>query len=180
MKLFRNGDELSSTIRKQTYYDILGIPTGAGIDHIKASYRLLATKTVFTEAAYRALTDPEKRREYDAWMLGGFIPEAEQRDADGPTKVEQDWGKRGRERCSCGKVLQLDDEWHCRECWGKLEYYVVFDMFGGHIVHDSQMPIVTEPDGQTYWQVPYGTLYGPFPKEEAEVVLKGKNELRKK
>ena len=60
MKLFRNGDELSSTIRKQTYYDILGIPTGAGIDHIKASYRLLATKTVFTEAAYRALKYPEE------------------------------------------------------------------------------------------------------------------------
>jgi len=180
MKRFRNGDELSSTIRKQTYYDILGIPTGAGIDHIKASYRLLATKTVFTEAAYRALTDPEKRRQYDAWMLGGFKPEAEQRDAGGHTKVEQDWGKRGRERCSCGKVLQPDDEWHCQECWGKLEYYVVFDMFGGYVVHDSQMPIVTEPDGQTYQRAPYGTLYGPFPKEEAEVILKEKSELRKK
>lgn len=180
MKRYRKGDELPRGIRKQSYYDILGVPTGAGIDHIRASYRLLATKTAFTEVAYRTLTDPEKRRQYDEWMLGGFRPEVEARDADGRAQVEQDWGKRGRERCSCGKVLQPDDEWHCQECWGQLEYYVVFDMFGGHVVHDSQMPIVTEPGGQTYQRVPYGTLYGPFPKEEAEVVLKEKNELRKK
>lgn len=180
MKRFRKDWESSSTIRKQTYYEILCIPAGASIDHIKASYRLLTKKTPFTEAAYRALTDPEKRREYDAWMLGGFKPEAEHRAEDGYTNVEQNWGKRGRERCSCGKVLQPDEEWYCQECWGKLEYYVAFDMFGGYILHDSQMPVVTEPDGQTYQQVPYGALFGPFPKEEAEAVLKKKDELRKK
>jgi hypothetical protein len=63
----------------------------------------------------------------------------------------QDWGVRGRERCSCGKVLKQNEEWHCHECGGKLDYYVVFDMFGGYIVHDNQMPAVTE-DGQIYWR----------------------------
>lgn len=163
---------------RRTYYDILGVPIGAGIDHIKDSYRLLTLKTVITDVAYRTLTDPLKRREYSAWLLEDSRSETHEQIQR--TQESQDWGSRGRERCSCGKILKIDDEWHCQECWGKLEYYVVFDMFGGYILHDSQMPVVTEADGQTYWQVPYGSLLGPFPKEEAEAVLKEKNEMREK
>ena len=168
----------SRRTRRRTYYDILGVPMGAGIDHVKDSYRLLARKTVVTDAAYRTLTDPEKRREYSAWLVQESKSEADPQIER--TQEGEDWGSRGRERCSCGKILKVDDEWHCQECWGRLEYYVVFDMFGGHIIHDSQMPVVTEPDGQTSWQVPYGTLFGPFPKEEAEAVLKEKNKMRGK
>jgi hypothetical protein len=40
------------------------------------------------------------------------------------------------------------------------------------------MPVVTEAEGQTYWQVPYGSVFGPYPKEEAEAVLKEKNDMR--
>ncbi len=173
-------DVLSRNTRRKTYYEILGVPSGASIDHIQSSYRLLTTKTPITEVAYRTLTDQKIRSEYDAWMLSGFKHGAQPPDAADQAKKETRWGKRGRERCSCGRILQPDDEWHCRECWGKLDYYIVFDMFGGYIVHDSQMPLVTDPDGQTYWQAPYGTLLGPFPKEEAEIVLRAKNELRKK
>jgi len=35
----------------QTLYDILGIPCGVGVDHIKDSYRLLAKKTLLTDGA---------------------------------------------------------------------------------------------------------------------------------
>jgi hypothetical protein len=156
--------ELSKRNRGQTYYDILGVPTGVGIEHIKDSYRLLTRRTVITDVAYRTLTDPEKRLEYDAWLVGGPKPEAQPQTER--AQEERDWGTRGRERCSCGKILNVDDEWHCQECWGRLEYYVVFDMFGGYIVHDSQMPVVAEPDGQTYQQAPYGSLFGPFPKKK--------------
>jgi hypothetical protein len=169
------GGSSRRTLRR-TYYDILGVPMGASIDHIKDSYRLLTRKTLMTDIAYRTLTDPEKRREYSAWLA------AESTSETGPqverAQEEQDWGRRGRERCSCGKVLEADDEWHWQECWGKLEYYVVFDMFGGHIIHDNQMPVVTEAESQTYWQVQYGSVFGPYPKEEAEAVLKEKNDMR--
>ena len=168
----------SRRMRTQTYYDILGVPMGAGIDHIKDSYRLLTRKTLITNAAYRTLTDPEKRLEYDAQIVEGAKSEAQPQIER--TQEEQDWGSRGRERCSCGKVLKIDDDWYCQECAGKLEHFVVFDMFGGYIVHDSQMPLVTEPGGQDYWQAPYGSLFGPFTREEAEAFLKERNEKRKK
>jgi hypothetical protein len=172
------GKGLSTERRKHTYYEILGVPVGASLDHIKDSYRLFTKKTPLTDVAYTTLTNPDKRREYDSWILHQSPSQAQSEVVR--TAEEQDWGKRGRERCSCGKILKLDDEWHCPECWGKLEYYIVFDMFGGYIVHESEMAIVTEPDGETYQQVPYGSLFGPFPKEEAEAVLKEKNKMRKK
>src|ERR1022692_230435 len=99
-----------------TYYDILGVPVGASIDHIRDSYRLLSRKTLMTDVAYRMLTDPLKRREYSVWLL-------EESKVEAHTQVEQsqegqDRGSRGRERCFCGKSLEIDDELYCRECWG--------------------------------------------------------------
>jgi DnaJ-class molecular chaperone len=44
----------------QTLYDILGIPCGVGVDHIKDSYRLLTKKTPLTDGAYAVLSDPVK------------------------------------------------------------------------------------------------------------------------
>jgi hypothetical protein len=161
---------------RRTYYNILGIPMGASIDHIKDSYRLLTRKTLITDVAYRTLTTPEKRREYDAWMVESkseIQPPIEGAD-------EKDWGSRGRERCSCGTLLNIQDDWYCPKCAVTLEFFVVFDMFGGYVIHDSEMPVVTEPDGQTFWQVPFGSLYGPFSKEEAQQVLEEKNKMRKK
>jgi hypothetical protein len=77
--------------------------------------------------------------------------------------------------------LKPEDDWYCQKCVGALEYFVVFDIFGGHIIHDSQIPLITEPEGQTYWQVPYdGPLFGPFTKEEAETVLEEKNHRMRK
>ena len=86
---------------RRTYYDILGVPMGASIDHIKASYRLLTRKTLITDVAYQSLTAPENRREYNAWLV---------KESPGD---EDKWGKRGRERCSCGAILQPGDEWNC-------------------------------------------------------------------
>ena len=40
----------------RTYYEILGVPVGASINHIKDSYRLLTKKTVITDAAYETHT----------------------------------------------------------------------------------------------------------------------------
>lgn len=54
----------------RTYYDILGVPVGASISHIRDSYRLLTKKTLITDAAYETLTDPAKRREYNAQLAG--------------------------------------------------------------------------------------------------------------
>ncbi len=166
--------ESSNRTRAKTYYDILGVPTGAGINHIRDSYRLLTRKTLITDFAYQTLTDLEKRREYDGW-LAKSLPQPQEE-----SQAEQDWGVRGREKCSCGKILNLDDDWYCPECCRKLDYYVVFDMFGGYIIHDDQMPVVTDPDGNPYVQAPFGSLYGPFTKEEAEEVLEEKNKLRGK
>src|ERR1700730_151225 len=62
--------------RRQTYYDILGIPTGASINHLKDSYRLLTKKNPITDAAYEILTDSQKRREYNAQLICEFQPTA--------------------------------------------------------------------------------------------------------
>jgi len=56
---------MAKEVRGPTYYEILGVPRGASIDHIKDSYRLLTMKTSATDAAYQALTDPTTRRDYD-------------------------------------------------------------------------------------------------------------------
>ena len=48
-----------------SHYEVLGVATGASIDHVKDSYRLLTKKSPATDAAYRVLTNPELRRDYD-------------------------------------------------------------------------------------------------------------------
>jgi hypothetical protein len=47
---------------------------GASIDHIRDSYRLLTRKTFITDIAYRILTDPKERRQYNAELLEGSQP----------------------------------------------------------------------------------------------------------
>jgi curved DNA-binding protein CbpA len=157
-----------------TYYDVLGVPVGASIDHIKDSYRFRAKKSPMTDVAYQTLTDPKKRRKYDDWIEDRS--DAQMQPQIEPTQGEQAWGRRGRERCSCGKVLEIDDEWLCQECWGRLEYLVVFDMFGGRIIHETELLIGGESDDEA--DSPYATCFGPFTKEEAEVFLKEKNQAR--
>ena len=69
----------------------------------------------------------------------------------------------------------MDDEWLCQECWGRLEYLVVFDMFGGRIIHETELLIGNESDDE---RTPVCDLLGPFTKEEAEAFLKEKNDTR--
>lgn len=164
------GEKPSSWIKARTYYDILGVPVGAGISHIKDSYRLLTRKTLLTDVAYQTLIDAEARHEYDT-QLARAQPQIQE-------EIEPDWGTRGREKCSCGRILSPNGDWYCPECCGKIYYWVVFDMFGGYVIHDDQMPIVTDPDGIAYWKTPFGSLFGPYTKEEAEEVLQEKNRLR--
>ncbi len=54
----------------QTLYDILGIPCGVGVDHVKDSYRLLTKKTPLSNGAYAVLSDPVEKQRYDAvsWL----------------------------------------------------------------------------------------------------------------
>jgi hypothetical protein len=160
---------MSGQRRLLSHYEVLGVPIGAGIDHIRDSYRLLGKRNATTEVAFRILTDPAKRLEYDSWLRRGGKPEA------GSPAVrageEQDWGRRGRERCSCGKILGVDDEWLCHDCTGKLNYLVVFDMLGGRIVHDSDPSVIG-------LAIEAPTSFGPFTIEEAVAFLKEKNDTR--
>jgi curved DNA-binding protein CbpA len=159
---------------RRNYYDLLGVPVGASVQYIKDSYRYLTAKTPITDLAYRTLTDPDQRREYDA-ALHGTRSQIE------PAQDEQDWGRRGRERCDCGTILKADDEWYCQECCTKLDYCVVFDMSGGYIVHEDQVVGTSELVGQPSAQLSYDyTVFGPFTKEEAEIFLGKKNRMRGK
>lgn len=165
---------MSGTRRLPTYYDILGVPPGVGADHIKDSYHLLTRKTQVTDLAYETLIDPERRVKYDHWIRDGCSAQPQ----IDHTQEEQRWGKRGRERCSCGRLLEVGDEWLCRECWERLDYFVVFGMFGGFVVHESQLPIATESDDRKDLQAPSGTCFGPFTQEEAEAFLVERNKMR--
>jgi hypothetical protein len=165
---------------RRNYYDLIGVPLGASIQRIRDSYRFLTAKTPITDIAYRTLTDPDRRREYDATLRDksrSVDPESQIE----LTQDEQDWGRRGRERCDCGTILKTDDDWYCQECSTKLDYCVVFDMAGGYIVHESKIFGTTELEGQSSSQVSYdGVVFGPFTKEEAETFLEKKNRMRGK
>jgi hypothetical protein len=62
---------MSKEIPGATHYDVLGVAMGASIDHVKDSYRLLTKKSPATDAAYRVLTDPTLRRDYDSKLRAG-------------------------------------------------------------------------------------------------------------
>lgn len=64
---------------RQTLYDILGIPCGVGVGHVKDSYRLLSKKTAITDGAYEILSDPVQKQRYDAelWTAAGIKPSPE-------------------------------------------------------------------------------------------------------
>ena len=157
---------------RRNYYDLLGVPFGATIQHIKDSYRYLTAKTPITDIAFRTLTDPDQRREYDATLHGT-------RSQIEPAQDGQDWGSRGRERCDCGTILKADDDWYCQECLGKMDYFVAFDMSGGYIVHESQVWETPESEGQSSSQgLSDWVVFGPFTKQEAEKVLEEKNRMR--
>jgi len=71
---------------KRDYYEILGIPKGAGVDEIKKAYRKLAlefhpdrnkdkgAEEKFKEIseAYAVLSDEQKRAAYDQYGHAGF------------------------------------------------------------------------------------------------------------
>jgi hypothetical protein len=161
---------------RRNYYDLLGVPLGASSQHIRDSYRFLTAKTTLTDIAYRTLTDPDQRREYDATLRdkSGSVDPSEF------TQDEKNWGHRGRERCDCGTILKTADDWYCQECATKLDYCVVFGMSGGYIVHESQMVGTPELKGQSTSQVSDCVVFGPFTKEEAETFLEEKNRMRGK
>lgn len=139
----------------ENLHDILGVPVGATIDHIKKSYGLLSAKNSVTDAAYRTPIDPEERGKHDALRSSGT--------GDG-----RDWGKRGRERCSCGRLLEEDDEWLCQECWDRQEYIVAFDISGGRIVHQDEFPW---PSVDSEEKSSDAVTFGPFTIEEAKEFL---------
>ncbi|MGA8149438.1 MAG: hypothetical protein WB952_00560 [Terriglobales bacterium] len=143
----------------QTLHEILGVAVGASIDHIKESYRLLSKKNSLTDAAYHTLIDPEERGKYGPLL---------QRNHSSSTEDGKDWGKRGRERCSCGRLLGEDDDWLCQECWDRQIYIVAFDMSGARIVHQDEFPWPS-PDSEE--KAPDAVAFGPFTIEEAEQFL---------
>jgi len=86
----------------QTLYDILGIPCGVGVDHIKDSYRLLTKKTPVTDGAYAVLSDPVEKQRYDAelWTAARIERRSEPVCHEGNTpltpeqeRVLKDWRK---------------------------------------------------------------------------------------
>jgi curved DNA-binding protein CbpA len=153
-----------STRVGKTLYEVLGVPIGASADHIKDSYRLLSNKTSATDAAYETLTDPEMRAKYDTSFVSAHQSRSENR-----------WGKRGRERCSCGRTLEVDDEWLCEECWASQVYFIVFDLFGARTVHQDDFLWPTADSDETSTGP---TTLGPFTKMEAQQFLAEQKRLR--
>ncbi len=143
----------------QTLHEILGVAVGASIGHIEESYKLLSKKTPVTDAAYHTLIDPEERGKYEAPL---------QRNHSSDTEHGEGWGKRGRERCSCGRLLEEDDEWLCQECWDRQVYFVAFGMSGARIVHQDEFPWPS-PDSEE--RASDTVTFGPFTSEEAENFL---------
>jgi hypothetical protein len=150
----------------QKLHEILGVPVGATIAHIRESYTLLSRKNSVTDAAYQTLIDPEEREKYSALL---------QRNHSSQREDGKDWGKRGRERCSCRRILEDDDDWYCPDCWNKLSYFVAFDMYGASIVHEDEFPWPS-PDSEE--KATDAVTFGPFTLEEAQEFLLQKAELR--
>jgi curved DNA-binding protein CbpA len=76
----------------RNYYAVLGVPVGASINHVKDSYRLLSKKSPITDAAYEILTDPRKRKEYNAQLAQEFQPTTytQVRDIEGYQRIDSD------------------------------------------------------------------------------------------
>jgi hypothetical protein len=65
--------------------------------------------------------------------------------------------------------------------FASLDYCVVFDMSGGHIVHESKVFGTSELKPQSPSQASYDcVVFGPFTKEEAVSFLAQKNRMRGK
>jgi hypothetical protein len=150
----------------ESLHEVLGVAVGASVDHIKESYRLLSRKNCVTDAAYQTLINAEARRKYAALLQGKHSSSVQN---------GKDWGKRGRERCSCGHLLEEDDEWLCQECWNRQVYFVAFDISGGSIVHQDEFPWPS-PDAEE--KAPDAVTFGPFTIEEAEEFLAEKTNER--
>lgn len=71
---------MSRNAQRPNHYDVLGVPIGASIDHIKDSYRLLTNKSRATDAAYRVLTDSVLRKDYDSKRGKYLLTQAETRE----------------------------------------------------------------------------------------------------
>ena len=78
---------MATSTNKRDYYEVLGVTKSAPVDDIKRSYRKLALKyhpdrnrgnqaaeDKFKEAneANEVLSDPEKRKKYDAFLINTF------------------------------------------------------------------------------------------------------------
>ena len=137
------------------YTAFSGFPWEQRLTTSRDPYGLLSAKNPVTDAAYRILTDPEERGKHHALRLSGT--------GDG-----RDWGKRGRERCSCGRLLEEDEEWLCQDCWGRQEYIVAFDISGGRIVHQDGFPW---PSVDSEEKSSDAVTFGPFTIEEAKEFL---------
>lgn len=151
--------EAASQYSWQTLHDLLGVALGASIEHIKESYRLLSRKNSVTDAAYYILIDPEERAKH------GIL---KHRNRSSDAEEGKNWGKRGRERCSCGRLLEENDEWLCVECSDRQVYFVTFGMYGARIVHEDGLLWNSDNAEERASDT---VIFGPFTSEEAKEFL---------
>ena len=106
---------MSDGTRRQTYYSILGVPVGASIEHIRDSYRLLTKKTFITDIAYRILTDPNNRQQYNAELIEESQP------ADPTTESPGDYQRLPTAASNRRKVLSLLRDFGFHDCTAQVE-----------------------------------------------------------